>query len=139
VWGRISSWFSGLFGGRSQTAAGRSPGPGQANAGKPAEKPKVLAMQFMLTFKEPLPAANLVAGDKGFQFQVGDPQNFIWFEPAAADAVGLAPGAPAGCSLAQVEPHMTEEQRRLAEAFAKVGGAAGGAMTKANGVICGKP
>jgi hypothetical protein len=141
VWGRISAWFSGLFGRDQSASAGRS-GPtisGQTTTGKPAEKPKVLAMQFTLTFKQPLPAESLVAGDKGFQFQVGDQQNFIWFEPAGAGAVGLAPGAPAGCSLLQVEPHMTDEQRRLAEAFAKVGGAVAGGITKANGVVCAKP
>lgn len=144
VWGRISAWISGLLG-RSQSAnGGRSvasgqAGSGQAGAGKPAEKPQVLAMQFTLTFKQALPADSLVAGAKGFQFQVGDQQNFIWFEPAGPAAVGLAPGAPASCNLAMVEPHMTDEQRRLAEAFAKVGGAAAGGMAKANGVICAHP
>lgn len=139
VWSRITAWVSGLFGGSQPSPTGPAARPGQATAAKPAEKPKVLAMQFTLSFKQALQPDVLVAGDKGFQFQVGDPQNFIWFEPAGPDAVGLAPGAPAGCSLQLVEPHMTDEQRRLAEAFAKVGGAAGGGMTKANGVVCTKP
>lgn len=137
VWGRLSAWVSGLFG--RSTPAPTIAGGAQTNTTHPASKPKVLTLTFTLPFKTPLAAENLVPGQDGFQFQVGDPQNFIWFEPAGPNAIGIAPGAPAGCRHVLVEPHMTEDQKRLAEAFAKVGGAGAGGLAKANGVVCAKP
>ncbi len=143
LWARISGWFSGLFG-RAPASTASSAGSnansgGSGNPGQPAEKAKVLTLTFTLPFKTPIVADTLTSESKGFQFQINDPQMFIWFEPAGPNAIGLAPGAPAGCRHAMVVPHMDEEQKKLAEAFSRVGALAPGGQGKAIAVICGKP
>lgn len=152
MWARISGWFSGLFGRApaatatttvAQTGSDARPAPPQApglqQARAPAPKAKVLELKFTLPFKNPV-AANMLTGDStGFQFQVHDPQMFIWFEPAGPDAIGLASGAPAGCRHAMVEPQLDEEQKKLAEAFSRVGAVVPGGQGKAVAVICAAP
>ncbi len=137
LWARISGWFSGLFG-RAPASTASSAG-GTATPSQPAEKAKVLTLTFTLPFKTPIAADTLTSESKGFQFQINDPQMFIWFEPAGPNAIGLAPGAPAGCRHAMVVPHMDDEQKKLAEAFSRVGAVAPGGQGKAIAVICGKP
>ena len=58
--------------------------------------------------------------------------------PLAKDGVALAPGAPAGCRLASIEPEPTEEQKKLQEAFGRVGGGAPiSGQGKVAAVVCG--
>lgn len=133
---RFTGWVAGLFG-RKPAAIASAPD------GKPAqaapEKSKVLALHLTLPFKDALPAARLDSEAKGFQFNVGDAQMFIWFEPAAKDGLVMT-GAPAGCRLALVEPEMDEQQKKLAEAFGRLGsGTVAMPGAKVNAVVCAKP
>lgn len=140
LWSRFTGWLAGLL--------GRSPAPAQTPAqvaeAKPPERSKVLALHMTLPLKTPLPAAQLDSETSGFQFLTSDTQMYIWFEPRPRDGVGLAPGAPEGCRTTFVEPEMSEEQKRLAEAFGRIGGGGGGASIfgaggKAVAVVCAKP
>lgn len=139
LWARISGWFSGLFGRAPSSTASTSAAGGIATPNQPGEKAKVLTLTFTLPFKAPIAADTLTSDAKGFQFEINDPQMFIWFEPAGPNAIGLAPGAPAGCRHAMVAPYQTEEQKKLSEAFSRVGAVAPGGQGKAVAVICGKP
>ena len=93
----------------------------------------------MLPLKTPIAAGQLGSADKGFQFLTGDGQMYIWFEPVAKDGLTLAPGAPAGCRLASIEPEPTEEQKKLQEAFGRVGSGApiSSGQGKVAAVVCG--
>lgn len=144
LWSRFTGWFSGLFGRQpaqapAQTAAGQS--ADQAKLGAPAEKAKVLVLNLTLPLKTPLPAGQLSGGGKGFQFSLNDPQMYIWFEPTGKKAMQLSADAPSGCRHAFAEPELDEEQKKLAEAFGRVGGGgvAMGGQGKVVTVICGKP
>jgi ABC-type uncharacterized transport system substrate-binding protein len=139
LWARFTGWLTGLF--------GRTPAPAQPPTGIASSQPersKVLALHMTLPLETPLPAARLDSETKGFQFLTSDSQMYIWFEPRPKDGVGLAPGAPEGCRTAIVEPEMSEEQKRLAEAFGRIGSGGGaasifGSAGKAVAVVCTKP
>ena len=135
LWSRFTGWLGGMFG-RSRTAD--AAGTAQPAAAPAPEKTKVLSLYMTLPLKSPIPAAQLGSADKGFQFVTGDGQMYIWFEPLAKDGVALAPGAPAGCRLASIEPEPTEEQKKLQEAFGRVGGGAPiSGQGKVAAVVCG--
>lgn len=133
---RFTSWVGGLFG---RKPANTASAPETKATQQATEKSKVLALHLTLPFKEPLPANRLYSETKGFQFNVGDAQMFIWFEPAAKDGLVMV-GAPAGCRLAEVEPEMDEQQKKLAEAFGRIGsGTISMPGAKVTAVVCAKP
>lgn len=137
LWSRFTSWVSGLVGRKpadkpTATAATEQPAP-------PADKVLVLALHMTLPLKAPIPAAELGSEVKGFQFALNDGQMYIWFEPTPKDGIGVAPGAPANCRALMVDQEMDEQQKKLQEAFGRVGGAALGSAPKAIGIVCGKP
>lgn len=133
---RFTGWVAGLF---SRKPSNTASAPETKPAPAAPEKSKVLALHLTLPLKEALPAARLDSETKGFQFNVGDAQMYIWFEPAAKDGLTMA-GAPAGCRLVQVEPEMDEQQKKLAEAFGRIGsGAVSMPGAKVTAVVCAKP
>lgn len=137
LWSRFTSWVGGLFG-RSPpaTAVARSPVPTTpAPAAAPAEKSKVLALHMTLPLPKPIPASELTAASKAFQFVLGDGQMFIWFEPAK-DGVTIAPGAPEQCRIDMVDQELDEQQKKLAEAFGKLGSSPISLTPKAVQVSC---
>jgi ABC-type uncharacterized transport system substrate-binding protein len=132
LWSRVTGWVGGLVG-RTPPAA-----PTPADAAKPAQPStpvKVLALHMTLPFEAPIPADRLGSERKGFQFSIGDQQMFIWFEPTPKDGLAIAPGAPAGCRTAMVEPELDEQQRKLQEAFGKLGSPSLG-IAKNVAVVC---
>lgn len=139
LWTRFSGWVGGLLGRKpaaqpnaTVTASPEQPAPS-------TDKVLVLALHMTLPLKAPIPAAELGSETKGFQFSQNDGQMYIWFEPTPKDGMGVAPGAPAGCRVLLVDQEMDEQQKKLQEAFGRVGGAAIGGPPKAIGVVCGKP
>ncbi len=120
LWSWITSWLGG-FVGRSAPAAPGAASADQVKLSQPAELVKVLALHMTLPLKEPIPAASLGSEQKGFQFSIGDQQMFIWFEPTPKDGLTIAPGAPGGCRTVMVEPELDEEQKKLQEAFGRLG------------------
>ena len=143
LWSRFADWWSGLFGRKpapASSAGGQLPGAGQAKPGQPPEKTKVLVLNLTLPLKTPVPAGELTGDGKGFQFTLNDPQMYIWFEPTGKRGLQLSANAPAGCRHAFSEPELDAEQKKLAEAFGRVGGGvAMGGQGKAVTVVCGKP
>ena len=108
------------MGASAPVASGPAPAD-QVKPSQPAEPVKVLALHMTLPLKEPIPADSLGSEQKGFQFSIGDQQMFIWFEPTAKDGLTIAPGAPGSCRTVMVEPELDEEQKKLQEAFGKLG------------------
>ncbi|MGE3780393.1 MAG: DUF1007 family protein [Pirellulaceae bacterium] len=102
------------------------------DAAKPAGPPKVklLALEFTLPLKEPM-----TVPVKDFQFMVADTNMFIWFEPVPKDPVTFAAGAPAGCRHVMAAPELTEEQKRLNDAFGGAGGMSLGPVMKRNVIV----
>lgn len=135
LWQRFTGWLGGLVGRSDRPSAPVA----EASKPKTPEKSKVLALHMTLPLKSAIPSTDLKNEKSGFQFLVSDAQMFIWFEPAAKDGYGVAPGAPEGCRAAMVDQEMTEEQKKLQEAFGRVGGLAVGGAPKAIGIICAKP
>ena len=72
-------------------------------------------------------------------YALGDNQLYIAFEPMGKGAVTLSPGAPAGCRVAAIEPEMDEQQKKLQDAFGRMGGQVMGSPAKAMQVVCGAP
>lgn len=139
VWSRFTGWVSGMF-----TRAPKSPVPSSQQANtkqteKQPEKQKVLTLHMTLPLPSPVPAAELTAGSKSFHYLLGDSQLYIAFEPMGKDAVSLSPGAPAGCRVAAIEPEMDEQQKKLQEAFGRMGSQIMGSPAKAMQVVCSAP
>lgn len=137
LWSRFTGWVSGLFGGKAAAPPAATATPDKS--AQPADKVLVLALHMTLPLKAPVPAAELGSAAKGFQFALNDGQMYIWFEPTPKDGIGVAPGAPANCRALMVDQEMDEQQKKLQEAFGRVGGAAIAGPPKAVGVVCGKP
>lgn len=135
LWSRFTGWLSGLFGSKSDTRQTAAPD----QPAQPADKTLVLALHMTLPLKSSIPASELSSEAKGFQFSLHDGQMYIWFEPTPKDGIGVAPGAPANCRALLVDQEMDEQQKKLQEAFGRVGGAAMGSPAKAVGIVCGKP
>lgn len=138
LWSRLTGWISGLFGGSDKPGTTAT----VADAAKPApqsEKSKVLALRMTLPLKAPVAVADLKDAKQGFQFLLNDGQMYIWFEPTAKDGIGVAPGAPSGCRAIFVAQEMDEQQKKLQEAFGRVGGLAVGGPGKAVAIVCDKP
>ncbi len=93
------------------TASGQSAAAQKEDDDQPVSK---LALHFTLPLQHPAAAHD-------FKFTVRDTTIFIWFEPAREAAVKLV-GAPSDCSYKIAPPELTEEQKRLNEAFGSVGG-----------------
>lgn len=130
---RLTGWMAGLFGRNSSPSSPTaSNAPGQSQT---PEKTQVLALHMTLPLKAPIPAGDLGREKEGFQFSTGDSQMYIWFEPTAKDGIGLAPGAPANCKAMMVEQAMDEQQKKLQEAFGRMGAAIAG-PPKAVGIVC---
>ncbi len=137
LWSRFSGWVSGLFGRKPATQ--QSATPSQDQPAPVADKTLVLALHMTLPLKAPIPATQLGSEVKGFQFSLNDGQMYIWFEPTPKDGIGVAAGAPANCRALLVDQEMDEQQKKLQEAFGRVGSAAIGSPGKAVGIVCGKP
>lgn len=132
LWSRLTRWVGGLMGGTTPA----SPTPGDpAKPAQPTAPIRVLALHMTLPFEAPIPADRLDSEQKGFQFSIGDQQMFIWFEPMPKGGLVIAPGAPVGCRTAMVEPELDEQQRKLQEAFGKLGTPSLG-IAKNVAVIC---
>jgi len=139
LWSRFSSWVGGVLGREPASQPNARVGATPDQPAAPADKVYVLALHMTLPLKAPIPAAELGNETKGFQFALNDGQMYIWFEPTPKDGMSVAPGAPAGCRVLLVEQEMDEQQKKLQEAFGRVGGAAIAGTPKAVGVVCGKP
>ncbi len=96
-------------------AAGDTATTGVSKADKPG---KLLTLTFTLPLAQPV-----LAGAKGIEMAVRDPSIFIWFELAEKNPVRLV-GAPNGCRFEIGAPSMSEEQKRLHDAFGGAGGLA---------------
>jgi ABC-type uncharacterized transport system substrate-binding protein len=106
VAGRVQNWFS------------------SNSKSKPAPKPKVLSLHFMLPLKQPV-----LAEAQGFSFSVSDPTFFIAFELAKDSPVKLGAGAPSGCRVAIGGAERdAQDAKRLSEAFATQMGAQGSGL-----------
>jgi ABC-type uncharacterized transport system substrate-binding protein len=97
---------------------------------KTPQKVKLLALEFTLPFKQ-----TMSLPIKDFQFMVSDSSMFIWFEPVPKDPAMFAEGAPAGCRLVMAAPELSEEQKRLNDAFGGAGGLSLGSVTKRNAIV----
>ncbi len=140
VWTRFSGWVSGLFS-RAPKGPQSASGPQQAQQPipAPADKQKVLTLHMTLPLPAPVPAAQLTVASMGFHYLLGDSQLFIAFEPMGKDPVLLSPGAPAGCRIGTIEPEMDEQQKKLQEAFGRMGSQVMGSPPKAVQVVCSTP
>jgi ABC-type uncharacterized transport system substrate-binding protein len=103
---------------------------GSAAQPKAPPKVKLLALEFTLPFKQ-----TMSLPIKDFQFMVSDSSMFIWFEPVPKDPATFAAGAPTGCRLEMAAPELTEEQKRLNDAFGGAGGLSLGGVTKRNAIV----
>jgi hypothetical protein len=139
LWSRFTGWIGGLFGRSSPPPPTPTATPSPAAPPAAPDKTLVLSLKMTLPLKSPIPAGELGSEKNGFQFSVADGQMFIWFEPTPKDGIGVAPGAPAGCRALLVDQEMDEQQKKLQEAFGRVGSAAIGGPAKAVGVVCTKP
>lgn len=141
LWSRFSGWIGGLFGSKPTTQPNTTATAASApvQSAGPTDKVHVLSLHMTLPLKAPIPAAELASETKGFQFALNDGQMYIWFEPTPKDGMGVAPGAPPDCRMLLVDQEMDEQQKKLQEAFGRVGGAAIAGPPKAIGVVCGKP
>lgn len=83
------------------------------------DRPKVLALEFVLPLKQPV-----LAEAEGFNFSTRDPSFFIWFDLAKDKPIKLADGAPAGCKVDVTSPtqNMAQVQQLGEAAFADNGG-----------------
>lgn len=110
-----------------------------AAAGAPAAAAatsKVLALEFTLPLKQPIPA-----NTEHFEYTVADPQFWIWFDLDPVKGATLGPGAPAGCKLDVGLPTKdAAELQQLGEAFFSQGGGAqaGIGVAKSVSVTCPK-
>lgn len=76
------------------------------------DRPKVLALEFMLPLKQPV-----LAEADGFSFSTHDPSFFIWFDLVANEPVKLAGGAPSDCKVDIAAPAQDVTQvQQLGEA-----------------------
>lgn len=107
---------------------------GGDGAPAPEAKPKVLALHFMLPFKEPVTAET-----EALTFSVSDPSFFIWFDFAKENPVRLADGAPKTCKITMGAPAPDAgEVQRLNDAFVTQFGGPSSAASKAVAVQCPK-
>ncbi len=139
LWSRFSGWVGSLFGHQPAAQPNATVTAAPQQSAPTTDKVLVLALHMTLPLKAPIPAADLGSETKGFQFSLNDGQMYIWFEPTPKDGMGVAPGAPPNCSVLLVDQEMDEQQKKLQEAFGRVGGAAIGGPPKAIGVVCAKP
>lgn len=131
AWQRFKGWIAGLFGGGKNVGADtRSATP------VTPDKTLVLALRMTLPLKEPIPASGLKSEKDGFQFTVNDGQMFIWFEPTPKDGISVSAGAPKGCHVTFVDQEPDEQQKKLQEAFGRLGSTAMGSPTKSVAVVC---
>lgn len=109
--------------------------PGKPAASEPKVEAKVLALEFTLPLKQPLPARTEL-----LEYMVADPQFWIWFDLDPAKGAALGPGAPAACKVEVGLPKQdAAELQKLGEAFFAQGGQAGVGMAKTVSVTCPKP
>lgn len=134
LWSRMTStiggWWSRLTGRGATPAMAVAP----AQQASPPDTTQLLAITFTLPLKVPVPATT-----DGFQFMVNDGQMFIAFEMAGKDPILISPGAPAGCAFKLGEPELDEQQKRLQDAFGRVGGMAMPGAAKVVTMSCPKP
>lgn len=135
LWSRFTGWIAGLLG----RAPAAPPAAATAGSGTLPEPTKVLALHMTLPLKSPIPASRLDSEKTGFLFSVNDPQLYIAFEPSPKDGIAIAPGAPEACRIVMVDPVLDEQQKKLQEAFGRLGGPSLSGFAKNPTVVCAKP
>lgn len=101
------------------------------------ETSKVLILDFVLPFRQPVPAAV-----EGFEYAVTDPQFWIWFDLDSSKGATIGAGAPEGCKATVGLPKDdAADVQRLGEAFFQQAGGVqfGLSVAKAVSVSCKKP